>query len=89
MEKDDSKKSILEEIFPPRVWTRINNNKTLTLRQTISREPSNREGVSKMIAKLNHLEQFYRFNQKGICETRSSIYNLFFGNLKFIYKYNT
>jgi len=76
---------MLEEIFPPRVWTRIdNNNKTLTLRQTISREQSNRDSVSKMIATLNHVEQLYQFQQKGICETRNSVYNLFFGNIKFM-----
>ncbi|KAL4135404.1 hypothetical protein QTP88_007017 [Uroleucon formosanum] len=78
-ENDDGTKSILEEIFPPRVWTRIdNNNKVITLRQTISREPSNRDGVHKMIVMINHLEQFYKFKKKGICETRNSVHNLFF-----------
>ncbi|XP_029341100.1 uncharacterized protein LOC115033155 [Acyrthosiphon pisum] len=90
-EKYDGQKSILEEIFPPRVWTRIvnNNNKVITLRQTISREPSNRDGVQKMIVMLNHLEQFFRFKKKGICEIRNSVHNLFFGNLKHIPIYYT
>ncbi|XP_022171924.1 33 kDa inner dynein arm light chain, axonemal-like [Myzus persicae] len=78
-EKDDCRKSILDEIFPPRVWTRVdNNNKLITLRQTISREPSNRDGVFKMIVILNNLEKFYSFKQKGLCETRNSVYNFFF-----------
>ncbi|XP_025196711.1 33 kDa inner dynein arm light chain, axonemal-like [Melanaphis sacchari] len=82
VEKDNDKNSILEEIFPPREWTQVNNkNKVITLRQTISREPSNRDEVAKMIVMLNHLEQFYRFKKKGICETRNYVYNLFFDEI--------
>ncbi|XP_060845243.1 putative inner dynein arm light chain, axonemal [Rhopalosiphum padi] len=77
--KDKVKNSILEEVFPPRVWTHIDNdNKVITLRQTISREPSNRDEVTKMIIVLNQLEQFYGFKKTGICEKRNYIYNLFF-----------
>lgn len=82
--KKNGKKSVLEEIFPPKVWTRINNkNKVITLRQTISREPLYRDGVTKMIIMLNHLEQFHGFKKKGICETRHYVHNLFFGNIRF------
>ncbi|KAF0752843.1 33 kDa inner dynein arm light chain, axonemal-like [Aphis craccivora] len=81
-EKNNGKKSVLEEIFPPKIWTRINNkNKVITLRQTISREPTYRDGVTKMIITLDHLEQFHGFKKKGICETRHYIYNLFFDEI--------
>jgi len=86
LEKDDGKKPVLEKIFPTRIWTRINSkNKVITLRQTISRELLDRDSLSKMIATLNDLEQFFRVNKIGICETRNIVYNLFFGIIKFLY----
>ncbi|VVC28872.1 Axonemal dynein light chain [Cinara cedri] len=74
--------SILEQIFPPRVWTRtIDGSEPKMWKQTISRELPTRCDLRNMMNALAYRNEFYKAHATGICEIRSVLYSLVFDEI--------
>lgn len=84
-EENRKEKSVVEHIFPPREWTCKNSeNITKTWRQTISKQLPNRSAMCQMVDQLKFYEHYFKCKRNGICEIRSAIYSLYFGNVVFL-----
>lgn len=93
--KEDGEKNacrelcVLEQIFPPRVWTTYEDeeNVSTTWRQTISRELPTRRDLTEIINTLYDHERFNNVKNKKLWDEKRGLYKLLFGIIVITYYY--